>query len=41
MENKKYTAGQLLNVLQSYANMIDRGGTKYPAAVLDDIRKKH
>lgn len=34
----KYTADQLLNILESYSRMIERDQGKYPAVVLDDIR---
>ena len=35
----KYTNEQLLQILASYARMIDRDGRKYNGVVLDDIRK--
>lgn len=33
-----YTVDQLINILESYAGLIDRDQGKYPAVVLDDIR---
>jgi hypothetical protein len=33
----KYTADQLLNILESYSRMIERDQGNYPAVVLDDI----
>jgi hypothetical protein len=33
-----YTVDQLVNILESYARLIDRDQGKYPAVVLDDIR---
>jgi hypothetical protein len=35
----KYTADQLLKVLESYSRMIERDRGQYPAVVLDDIHK--
>ena len=35
----KYTNDQFIGILENYLMLIDRGGAKYPAVVLDDIHK--
>lgn len=35
----QYTREQLLNVMQSYLNMIQKDDGQYPTVVLDDIAK--
>lgn len=39
MKKSDYTKETLLDVLGSYARMIDRNGEKFSMVVLDDIRK--
>lgn len=39
MKKEHYTKDILLDVMGSYLRQIERGGTDYPAVVLDDIKK--
>jgi hypothetical protein len=37
-QNTPYTAGQLLDLLESYIRMIERNGEEYPTVTLSDLK---